>query len=170
MNTDGTGFNTCKECYKTESLWNHTTTDCNEEEQLEDRRNVGESICNFGYGTDQRVQSLMFMMMIMMMMMMTLTRSNFGIRNFPTHPALRFLWTDSPYRLLCSQVLDLRHQVLVAVIMRVQCVTGGVLDGSVIWWTNKLLIKLLHICDITSSHSDVLHCHQHSTQMVPFDS
>jgi len=25
MNTDGTGFHTCKECHKTESLWNHTT-------------------------------------------------------------------------------------------------------------------------------------------------
>ena len=30
---------------------------------MEDRRNVGESSCNFGDGTDQRVQSLMFMMM-----------------------------------------------------------------------------------------------------------
>jgi len=35
---------------------------------LEDRRNVGESSCNFGDGTDQRVQSLMFMMMMIMMM------------------------------------------------------------------------------------------------------
>ena len=26
MNTDGTGFHTCKECHKTESLWNHQTT------------------------------------------------------------------------------------------------------------------------------------------------
>ena len=33
---------------------------------MEDRRNVGESSCNFGDGTDQRVQSLMFMMMMMM--------------------------------------------------------------------------------------------------------
>jgi len=40
--------------------------------QLEDRRNVGESSCNFGDGTDQRVQSLMFVMMMMMMMMMIL--------------------------------------------------------------------------------------------------
>jgi len=31
---------------------------------LEDRRNAGESSCNFGDGTDQRVQSLVFMMMI----------------------------------------------------------------------------------------------------------
>jgi hypothetical protein len=31
---------------------------------MEDRRNVGESSCNSGDGTDQRVQSLMFMMMI----------------------------------------------------------------------------------------------------------
>jgi len=37
---------------------------------LEDRRNVGESSCNFGDGTDRRVQSLMLMMMMMMMMTM----------------------------------------------------------------------------------------------------
>ena len=67
MNTDGTGFNTCKECHKTESLWNHTTTEHKEGEQLEDRRNVGESSCKFGDGIDQRAQSLMFMMMMMMM-------------------------------------------------------------------------------------------------------
>jgi len=36
-----------------------------EGEQLEDRRNVGESNCNSGDETDQRVQSLMFMMMVM---------------------------------------------------------------------------------------------------------
>ena len=59
-------FNTCKECHKTESLWNHTTTDHKEVEQLEDRRNAGESSCNCGDGTDQKVQSLMFMMMMMM--------------------------------------------------------------------------------------------------------
>ena len=56
MNTDGTGFHTCKECHKTESLLNHTTTDHMEGEQLEDGRSVGD-------GTDQRDQSLMFMMM-----------------------------------------------------------------------------------------------------------
>jgi len=32
---------------------------------LEDQRNIGESSCNFGDGTDQRIQSLMFMMMMM---------------------------------------------------------------------------------------------------------
>ena len=64
MNTDGTGFHTCKECHKTESLWNHTTTDHKEGEQLEDRRSVVASSCNSGDGTDQRVQSLMFMMMM----------------------------------------------------------------------------------------------------------
>jgi hypothetical protein len=47
---------------------NHTATDHKEGEQLEDRRNVGESSCNSGDGTDQRVHSLMFMMMKMMMM------------------------------------------------------------------------------------------------------
>ena len=35
---------------------------------MEDRRNIGESSCNFGDGTDRSVQSLMFMMMMMMMM------------------------------------------------------------------------------------------------------
>ena len=32
---------------------------------MEDRRNVGENSCNFGDGTDQRAESLMFMMMMM---------------------------------------------------------------------------------------------------------
>ena len=64
MNTDRTGFHTYKECHKTESLWNHTTTDHKEGEQLGDRRSVGTSSCNSGDGTDQRVQSLMFMMII----------------------------------------------------------------------------------------------------------
>jgi len=53
MNTDWTGIYTCKECHKTESRWNHTTTEHKEEEQLEDRRNVGENSCNSGDGTDQ---------------------------------------------------------------------------------------------------------------------
>ena len=51
----------------TESLWNHNATDHKEGEQLEDRRSVGESSCNSGDGTDQRVQSFMFIMMMMMM-------------------------------------------------------------------------------------------------------
>jgi len=66
MNTEGTGFHSCKECHKTESLWNHTTTEHKEGEQLEDRRSVGASSCNCGDGTDQRVQSVKFMMMMMM--------------------------------------------------------------------------------------------------------
>jgi hypothetical protein len=53
---------------QTESSLNHTATDHKEGEQLEDRRNVGESSCKFVDGTDKRVQSLMFMMMMMMMM------------------------------------------------------------------------------------------------------
>ena len=52
------------ERHKTESLLNRTTTDHKEGEQLEDRRNVGESCYNFEDGTDPRVQSLMFMMMM----------------------------------------------------------------------------------------------------------
>jgi hypothetical protein len=43
-------------------------TDHKEGKQLEDRRKVGESSCNSGDVTDQRVQSLMFMMMMMMIM------------------------------------------------------------------------------------------------------
>jgi hypothetical protein len=61
MNTDGTDFYAYKECHQTESLWNHITTDHREEEQLEDQRNVGESSCNSGDGTDQRVKPLVFM-------------------------------------------------------------------------------------------------------------
>jgi len=53
MNIDWTGIYTCKECHKTESRWNHTTTDRKEGEQLEDRRNAGENSCNSGDGTDQ---------------------------------------------------------------------------------------------------------------------
>ena len=49
---------------KTESLSNYTTTDRKEEDLLDDLKNVGESSCNPGVGTDQRVQSLMFMMMM----------------------------------------------------------------------------------------------------------
>jgi len=45
-----------------------TTTDHKDGEQLDDRRSVGSSSCNSGDGTDQRVQSLMFMMMMMMML------------------------------------------------------------------------------------------------------
>jgi len=64
MNTDRNGFHTCKEYHKTESLWNHTTSHHKEGEYLEDLRIVGASSCNCRDGTDQRVQSLMFMMMI----------------------------------------------------------------------------------------------------------
>ena len=53
MNTDGTGIYTCKECHKTESSWNYTTTDHKEGEQLEERRNVRKNSCNSGDGTDQ---------------------------------------------------------------------------------------------------------------------
>jgi ABC-type Na+ efflux pump permease subunit len=70
MNTDGTGFHTCKECHKTECLSNHTAADRKEGEQLEDRRSVGEGSCDCGDGTDRGVHSLMFMMMMMVMMMM----------------------------------------------------------------------------------------------------
>jgi len=53
MNTDWTGIYTCKECHKTESRWNHTTTDHKEGEQLEDRKYAGENSCNSRDGTNQ---------------------------------------------------------------------------------------------------------------------
>jgi hypothetical protein len=64
MNTEGTGFYTCKECHKTEALQNHTATVHKEREQLGDQRN-GESSCNSGDGTGQMAPPLMFMMMMM---------------------------------------------------------------------------------------------------------
>ena len=57
-------FTLAKNATKTESLWNHTATDHKEGEQLEDRRSVDTNSCNSGDGTDQRVQSLMFVMLI----------------------------------------------------------------------------------------------------------
>jgi hypothetical protein len=66
MNTEGTGFYTCKECHTTESLSNHTATVHREREQLGDQRNVGESRCNSGDGTGQMAQPLIMMMMMMM--------------------------------------------------------------------------------------------------------
>jgi hypothetical protein len=66
MYIEGTGFYTFKECHKTESLRNHTTTAHKERERLGDRRNAGESSGNSGDGTSQMAQPLMFMMMMMM--------------------------------------------------------------------------------------------------------
>jgi len=63
MNRDGTGLYTCKEWHKTQSLWNNTTTEHKEGEQLEDRRSVAASSCNSGDETDQMVQSPIFLMM-----------------------------------------------------------------------------------------------------------
>ena len=48
MNIDGTGFNTWKECHKTEFVWNHTSTDHKEGEQLEDQRKSGETSSKSG--------------------------------------------------------------------------------------------------------------------------
>jgi len=62
--------------------------------QLEDRRNIGESSCNFGDGTDQRVQSLMFIMMMMMMMMMMFTAEVTAHDQYCGHQLLR---TKEPY-------------------------------------------------------------------------
>ena len=40
--TEATGSHTYKECHKTESPWNHTSTAHKEREQLGDRRSDGE--------------------------------------------------------------------------------------------------------------------------------
>jgi len=79
MNTDGTGFYTCKECHQTESLWNHITTDHKEGEQLEDRRNVCESSCNSGDGTDQRVQCLMFIIIIIIIIIIVVVAKKLNV-------------------------------------------------------------------------------------------
>jgi len=50
---------------------------------MEDRRSVGASSCNSGDGTDQRVQSLMFMVMMMMMMMTNRLPPSADFRNSP---------------------------------------------------------------------------------------
>ena len=83
LNTDGTGFFTCKDCHKNESLWNHTTTDHKEGGQLEDQRSIGTRNCNSVDGTGQRVQSLMFMMMMIMVIpyppFSTMTSSSYPV-------------------------------------------------------------------------------------------
>ena len=66
MNTEGTGFYTCKECHTTESLSKHTTIIHKERKQSGDRRNVGESSYNSGDRTGQMAQPLMFIIMMMM--------------------------------------------------------------------------------------------------------
>ena len=91
LNTEGTGFFTCKECDKTESLWNHNTTDHKEVEQLEDRKSVGVSSCNSGDGMGQRVQSLVYMMM-MMMMMMVIPFSTMTSSRYPVPSMVLKLW------------------------------------------------------------------------------
>jgi glycogen synthase len=53
--------------------------------------------------------------------------------------------------------------------MLVHGVCGAVLHGSVNWWTFKILTAVIHLY-YHRSHSDVLHCHQYSTQMIPVES
>jgi hypothetical protein len=81
-------------------------------EQLEDRRNVGESSCNSVDGTDQRVQSLMFMMMLMMMMMGIINHSiaheettTENVHSFKLNVKLKWLKTTS-MSLLLSHLLE----------------------------------------------------------------
>ena len=83
LNTDGTGFFTWKQCHKSESLWNHTTTDHKEEGQLEDRRSFGVRSCNSVDGTSQRVHSLMFMIMMMIMLIPYLPLWNTTSSRYP---------------------------------------------------------------------------------------
>ena len=66
MNTDWTGIYTGKECHKTESRWNYTTTDHKEGEKLEDQRDVDEKFVTLETERIKLVQSLMFMMVVMM--------------------------------------------------------------------------------------------------------
>ena len=54
-----------------------------------DRRNVGENSCNFGDGTDQRDQSLMYMTMMMMMMMtMMMIKGGICVERLSTVPVI----------------------------------------------------------------------------------
>ena len=71
-------FTVCGHCpsLHAEGL-NHTTTDYKEGEQLEDRRNVGEISCNFGDGTDQRVQSLILLLLLLLLLLFGWYRSAF---------------------------------------------------------------------------------------------
>ena len=92
LNTDRIGFFTCKECYKTKSLWNHTTTHHKQGEQLEDRKSVGASSCNSGDGTGQRVQSLMFMMMMMIMVIPYPPFSTMTSSRYPVPSTVLKLW------------------------------------------------------------------------------
>jgi hypothetical protein len=55
------------------------TADHKEGEQLEDRRNVGEKSYNFGDGTDQSFQSLMFMIIIIIIIIITINLFYFPI-------------------------------------------------------------------------------------------
>jgi hypothetical protein len=88
MYTEGTGFYSCKECHKTESLLNHTATTHKERERLGEQRNVGESSCNCGDGTGQMAQPLMFMMMMMMF-------SKYSNIKFHENPSsASHVWTD----------------------------------------------------------------------------
>ena len=109
MNTDGTGFYTCKECHKTEYLWNHTATDRKEGEQLEDQRSVGASSCKSGDGTDKRVQqSLMFMMMMMMMMMIVFQFCDTTRRPVQKIEQLKFMWPVAHCMYLWTGCSELR--------------------------------------------------------------
>jgi hypothetical protein len=123
MNTDGTGFHTCNERHKTESLWNHTATDRKEGEQLEDRRSVGESSCNCGDGTDRRVQSLMFMMMMMMIMMMTTKLTQRGtedtLPNSESPEEAQDCWVGVN-SCNCGDAADQKFQSLLFVMMELQ--------------------------------------------------
>jgi len=44
MNTDRTGFYTCKECHQIESLWNHITTDHKEENNWKTKETLARAV------------------------------------------------------------------------------------------------------------------------------
>ena len=141
MNTDGTGFNTCKECHKTESLWNHTTTDHKEGEQLEDR-NVGESSCSFGDGTDHRVQSLMFMMVMMIFLFMHPKWWAIRLTSAPVNAAndaVRLLYDTPVYgKRICGEVLPRDCITITACVTVITPARGALLWRS---WSHDTMRK-----------------------------
>jgi len=74
--------------------------DHKEGEQLEDRKNVGESSCNFGDGTDQRVQSLIFTKMMRIDMHIGLSDISRTVAKISQHNIRRHLRINSSQLLL----------------------------------------------------------------------
>jgi len=69
MNTDGTGFTLAKNATKPNPFEVVPLQTTGKEYNWKTEEAMAPSSCNSGDGTDQRVQSLMFMMMMMMKQM-----------------------------------------------------------------------------------------------------